>query len=150
MKTEYIKATRKQLINSLQSSDINRRIDNMSIYREYNYILLDDAKRAAKESYKRANCFITCKVYVTERPGTYGHQFMAAIWIKVDGEWYQASGSITGGCGYDKISTAIDSAIRTIGLDSKHVDYFAGVGNHDQVLAELAGVLAGRKAWFTV
>lgn len=149
MNTNYVKANRKQIISSLQSSDISRRIDKMDLHTEYKYILLDDAKRATKESYKHARAFVHCKVYVTANPGTYGHQFMAAIWITVDGKWYQASGSITGGCGYDKISTAIDSAVRSIGLDSKQVDYFAGVGDHEEVLGSLADKLAGRKAWFS-
>jgi len=149
MKTEYVKATRKQIIESLKESNISRRIDKMALYREYKFHLLDDAKKASHGTLsKRARSFMHCKVYVTNKPGTYGYQFLAALWILVDGRWYQASGTLTGGCGYDKFSTAIDSAVRSIGLGHNEVESFAGVGTHEQALGELAGKLAGRKAWF--
>jgi hypothetical protein len=149
MKTEYVKATRKQLIGSLKESNISRRIDKMDLYREYKFYLMDDAKKAAKAAnYKRALSFVHCKVYVTNKQGVYGYQFLAVLRIVADGKWYEASGTLTGGCGYDKISTAIDSAVRYIGLNHDLVKSFGGVGNHDQVLSELAGKLAGRKAWF--
>jgi len=149
MKTEYVKATRKQIIEALKASDISRRIDKMDLYQEYKFYLLEDVKKASHGTLsKRARSFVKCKVYVTNKQGTYGYQFMAALWVVVDDKWYQASGNLTGGCGYDKISTAIDSAVSSIGLDHKLVKSFSGVGTHDQVLSELAHKLAGRKAWF--
>lgn len=151
MKKEYIKTTRKQIIAALQSSDISSRIDKMDRHATYKFILMDDAKKAAKDDrYKTAKTFVECRVYVNATSGIYGHQFMAALWIHVDGKYYQASGAMTSGCGYDKISAAIDSAARSIGLDSDMVNYFSGTGEHKQVLGELADVLAGRKAWFAV
>jgi hypothetical protein len=149
MKTEYVKATRKQIIGALKESNISQRINKMDLYREYKFYLMDDAKKAAKEPRRKdARSFVHCKVYVTNKPGVYGYQFLAALWIVVDGKWYEASGTLTGGCGYDKISMAIDSAVRYIGLDRDLVKSFAGVGTHEQVLSELARKLAGRKAWF--
>jgi len=149
MKTEYVKATRKQIVEALKSSDISRRIDNMDLYSLYKFYLMDDAKKAAKEPRRKdARSFVHCKVYVTNKPGVYGYQFLAALWVLADGRWYQASGTLTGGCGYDKISTAVDSAFDAIGLGHDEVESFAGVGTHEQALGELAGKLAGRKAWF--
>ena len=148
MKKEFVKVNRKQIIQSLEASDISRRIDKMDLHREYNYYLLDDAKKACKESYKRIKETICCNVYVTARPGTFGYQFLSAVWIKIDGNWYQASGSLTSGYGYDKESTAIEYALRAVGLDRDKVDYFGGTGQQEQILDELMSVLAGRKAWF--
>ena len=145
-----IKATRAKLMASLQDSDISRRIDKMDLYQTYNYILLHDAKEAAKdERYKRAKTFVKCKVYVTASAGTYGHQFLAAIWCNAEGQWWQASGSMTGGCGYDKISTAIENAFDSLGIGGM-IDHFGGTGLHEKALEALAAKLAGRKAWLTV
>jgi len=149
MKTEYVKATRKQIIGALKESNISQRIDKMDLYREYKFYLMDDAKKAAHQTqYKRARAFVHCKVYVTSNHGTYGYQFRAALWIVIAGKWYQARGALTGGCGYDKISTAIDSVFAEIGLGHDEVEDFGGTGQHEQVLSELAHTLAGRKAWF--
>jgi len=147
---EYITATREQIIANLKDSDISRKIDTMALDREYKYVLLSAATEAAGNSRKEAPTMIHCKVFCTNRAGTYGYQFMAAIWIKVGGDWYQASGSLTRGCGYDKISTAVDSAVRTIGLGSDLVGYFNGTGEHETVMDELAEVLADGKPWFKV
>lgn len=151
MKTEYIKATRAQLIANMKAGDISRRTDTMEVCQRYQYFSLDEAKKAAGSAdYKRPGTLLDCRVYVTNRSGTYGHQFLAAIWVHVDGERYQASGTMTGGCGYDKISTAVGSAFGALGLDSSLVGYFSGTGQHEQVLDELAAKLAGRKSWFKV
>lgn len=150
MKNEYVNATRSKILSALKAEDISRRLDNMDIYREYNYILLGDAKEASKTDPRTPRSTICCRVYVTNKSGVYGYQYMAAIWINVDGQWHHASGSLTGGCGYDKISTAVESAFRAIGLDSKIVDHFGGTGQHERIMEELMEVLAGRKAWFKV
>ena len=157
MKNEFVIDNRKSLISSLVSSNINRKLDKMELYQRYRYILLEDAKKAAKDndvsgSYysRQPRTMIDCKIYVTPRPGVYGHQFMAAIWITADGETYQASGSMSGGCGYEKVSDAVNSAFMGIGLYCDQVKYFSGTGQHEQVLQELASTLAGRKQWFMV
>ncbi len=150
MKKTYTKANRKTLIGALKESNIDRRIDKMNLYQEHKYFLLDDAKAANKpNNYKHAaKTTIRCKIFVTNKSGVYGYQFLAAIWISADGQWYQASGSMTGGCGYDKVSSAVDSAIRALGLSSDIVDHFGGTGQHEEVLSEIMGVIAGRRAWF--
>ena len=152
MEKQFIKATRAQLIASLKACDISRRTDKTDTYQEWNYVLLDDAAKAAKEEprYRRPRSTICCRVYVTNKSGMYGYQFLAAVWVVIDGQHYQASGPLTGGCGYDKISTAVDDALRALGLDSKAVDHFGGTGQHEDVLDELMDVLAGRKAWIKV
>ena len=146
-----ITATREQLIYSLKSTGISRRIDNMNLHLEYNYILLDDAKAAAKVNhYKGAKTFIKCKVFITRKPGMYGHQFMAAIWCNADGNWWQASGAITKGYGYCKVSTAIENAFTALGITDNMIDHFGGTGLHERALEALAAKLAGQKSWFSV
>lgn len=152
MKINYINASAKTLTASMQKCDISRKIDKMDLYCDYEYILLDAAKIAAKEErYKKTKSFITCRIYVTRKSGVYGYQFLAALWVNVNGQYYQASGSgLTGGCGYDKVSTAVDNAFRSLGLGPDMVKYFDGTGDHEKVLDALAGILAGRKSWFKV
>ena len=152
MENKYIIASRAKLLSSLCERNISRKIDKMGLYKDYEYILLDAAKVASKDSnYKKPKSFITCRIYVTSKPGMYGHQFLAAVWVNVDGQYHQASGSgLTGGCGYDKVSTAVDDAFRSLGLGSDMAKNFGGTGEHEKVLDELAGILAGRKAWFKV
>ena len=152
MENKYVTATRAKLLSSLQSGNISRKIDKMDLYTDFEYILLDDAKVAAKDgNYKKPKSLITCRIYVTSKPGMYGYQFLAAMWVNANGQYYQASGSgLTGGCGYDKVSTAVDNAIRSLELGYDTVKDFGGTGEHEKVLDQLAGILAGRKAWFKV
>lgn len=150
MKIE-IKATRKQLLAAMGEHNISRRIDTMDLHDKYRRILVSDAVEASQTN-KKPLILIECHVYVTHGAGTYGHQFLAAIWIRdhVTGNYYRASGSLTSGCGYDKISEAVDSSCRTLGLDSDLLPRFDGTGQHEESLDALAQKLAGRKAWFRV
>ena len=152
MKNKYITVTRGKILSSLCERNISRKIDKMDLYRDFEYILLDSAKVASKDGhYKKPKNFITCRIYVTNKAGMYGHQFLAVLWVNIDRQSYQASGSgLTAGCGYDKVSTAVDNAFRSLGLGPDMVEYFNGTGEHEKVLDELAGILAGRKAWFKV
>ena len=152
MKNKYITTTRAKLLESLQERNVSHKIDKMDLYRDFEYILLDSAKVASKNSdYKKPKSFITCRIYVTSKAGTYGHQFLAVMWVNIDGQSRQASGSgLTGGCGYDKVSTAVADAFRSLGIGSDMVKDFGGTGEHEKVLDELASILAGRKAWFKV
>lgn len=152
MKIE-IKATRKQLIAAMGEHNISRRINKMDLHDRYRRILVSDAVKASKTDNRyQPRTLIDCRVYVTHGAGMYGHQFLAAIWIRdhVTGSYYQASGSMTSGCGYDKVSTAIDSACRALGLNSDLLPYFDGTGQHEEALDALAQKLAGRRAWFRV
>lgn len=151
-KHKFIAAPRTALIAAMRDGYIDRRIDKMDRYEVRNYILLDYAKAAAKNTtYPAPEATIEVRIYATNKPGTYGHQFMAAIWVHTpEGGYYQASGAMTGGCGYDKVSTAVDSAIRALGLDYNHIADFAGTGLHWAVMREFMAVLAGRRQWFEV
>ena len=140
-----MKQTRKELIKSLQASDITRQIDKMDLYSEWRIITLENARKAtANSSYPVPSDTIHVKLYVTNGRGTYGYQFLACVWIHIDGDWYQASGSKTGGCGYDKVSTAIGSALRAVGIDNR-ID---GTGEHERFIQDLAAKLLPRKKWF--
>lgn len=152
MKNQFIKANRPQILAALKSGSIDRRIDKMDLSQVRNFILLQDASKAAQDDrYKNPTATVAVKVYVTSKAGMYGHQFIAAIWVRTpEGGHYQASGTMTGGCGYDKPSTAVDSAIRALGLDYSIVSAFEGTGQHWDALRELMQVLAGRKQWFEV
>ena len=152
MKNEYITAPRAKLLSSMQDCNILAKIDKMDLYRDYEYILLEQAKFSSQDDhYKKPKSFITCRIYVTSKAGMYGHQFLAAVWINIDGQSRQASGlGLTGGCGHDKVSTAVDDAFRSLGLGPDMVKYFDGTGDHEKALDELASILAGRKSWFKV
>lgn len=157
MKNKYVIANRKSIIASLASSDISRKIDKMRLHQRFRYILIDEAKKAAQGNSNsgayynmQPRAMIDCKIYVTQRPGMYGHQYMAAIWITVDGQTYQASGNMSSGCGAEKKSNAVNSAFMGLGLYCDQVKYFSGTGRHEEVLQELASTLAGRKLWFMV
>ncbi len=148
-----IKATKKQIIAKLESSDITRQIDKMDLYREDRIISLEDAKEAAKNPRKHPKTIIHVKTYITSSGGTYGHQFLSCAWINVEGkeyrEWYQASGSKTGGCGYDKISTAIGSAFNAIGL-GYDIQQIEGTGQQEEFILALGKKLLGRKLFIYV
>ena len=153
MENKYITATRAKLLSSMRDGYILAKIHNMELHCEYQYILLEQAKFSAQDDrWKKPKNFITCRVYITRKPGVYGHQFLSALWINnVDGQYCQASGSgLTGGCGYDKVSTAVNDAVRSLGLGYDVIKDFGGTGEHEKALDDLAGILAGRKAWFKV
>ena len=141
-----IKATKKQIIAGLQSEDITRQIDKMDLYSEFKVISLEDAKAGSQSPYKNPKTTIHVKTYVTSRGGTYGYQLLSCVWIKVDGEWYQASGSKTSGYGCDKISSAIGSAFRAVGVHN----YIDGTGQHEEFIQLLAKKLLVRKPFIIV
>lgn len=71
-------------------------------------------KMDSYSAYYSKNWGASLLVHVTRRPGTYGHQFAAAI-VK-DGQ-FVAVGSLTGGCGFDKEAHAAGQALRLAGFD---------------------------------
>lgn len=141
--------TRKQLISHLKEAGISHQIDNMELYEQIDIVLVDEVINASKHSHdpyiREPRSLITVKVYWTKRPSTYGYQAMAAMWIHVDGTYSQATGSKTGGCGYDKVSTAVASAFDNIGVPYDFVGHFGGTGEHEAKIIQLAKKLAGRK-----
>jgi hypothetical protein len=93
MEKQFIKATRRQLIENMKAENISRRTDTMEPHRRFQYFLLDAAKKAASSpGYKRARTLIDCRVYVTNRPGAYGHQYLAAVWVSWTGSGTKPAG----------------------------------------------------------
>lgn len=111
--------------------------DTMNLHRGYKVI----DKHSGAE-------LIDCRIYCTKTAGMYGYQFQCAIWAHSIAfmERGNGFGTKTTGCGYDKESAAVDSALRDMGFPSQcHAN-----GEHERELKILADGLAGKDNYFFV
>ena len=98
-----------------------------------------------EEGYHVASPDLTINLYATKRAGVYGYQFAAIVWYKGDGY----ASDKTGGCGYDKPSTAIADALhKACTLTARgysperiaRIRNFGGSGQIRECIAEFLGV----------
>jgi hypothetical protein len=143
--------------DKLREVNISRRVDKMDISETFRFTtpaLLREFATACEapdaDGTATVRAMVTCKVYCTRTSGMYGYQFMAAIWVSTPDAWYQASGRLTGGCGYDKVSEAIDDALEQMGAFAQWPDLprcgGRGVERALELLAEVTRRVTGQPA----
>jgi len=111
--------------------------DTMNLHRGYKVI----DKHSGAE-------LIDCRIYITKTPGNYGYQLRCAIWAHslAYTEHGNGFGEKTTGCGYDKESASVDSALKDMGWPAQ----CHGTGEHEAELKKLADYLAGKDNWVFV